>query len=529
MPVNLIVTAGNWEQKPKNVVCTFTVLADEVILGATTVRSKQIYALPNGTKHVRIVATPTPKPNAYWETMVALVVASDGTVSPDAGFAPWVAVTPASSATGRAILATVKVSRFRDVTWKVRDLLKVVPGTRPGGTPNQPQLTAAYGKWPPDKLDIQPLPNAHFLDVDNPVKTGGILNFKAGPVAVDADSVVFELAAVKAPRLFGVVWPDAVPRKNGAEPTPFLLYIRQTGWQDGKNGVFGTGWQGGKKVSGANGEPYPFHVDYAERCLFESQHYNHGTPISMRNNYMLRPKGVPYQVARSGAKVVTVFPVADVDDKIGYGVLSDFDEMGQYLAELQAVMFWTVGIVAPPKTVGKVAIAAYSSANGTLASWLTRNRTSKFLETNISAVYFLDPPGVDDCVTAGRNWMDKGKMGKDKRVRLYSGRVLYDQKDRLIKTKYFPAYRQLLGLDDKDPLVMPRDPQGHVLPYLLSAAENKITMALFPLDSWIRTFKEFGMDVPAPPDAFHPNWEYWDAHHLIPETVLTHALAQGDF
>ena len=196
MPVNLIVTAGNWEQKPKNVVCTFTVLADEVILGATTVRSKQIYALPNGTKHVRIVATPTPKPNAYWETMVALVVASDGTVSPDAGFAPWVAVTPASSATGRAILATVKVSRFRDVTWKVRDLLKVVPGTRPGGTPNQPQLTAAYGKWPPDKLDIQPLPNAHFLDVDNPVKAGGILNFKASSVAVDADSVVFELATV---------------------------------------------------------------------------------------------------------------------------------------------------------------------------------------------------------------------------------------------------------------------------------------------------------------------------------------------
>src|SRR5207248_8025858 len=131
-------------------------------------------------------------------------------------------------------LATVRVSRFRDVTAKVRDLLKVVPGTRPGGPPDQPQLTAAYGKWPPDNLDIQPLPNAHFLDKDNPVKAGGILNFKASPVAVDADSVVFELAVVpkvKAPRLFGVVWPDAVPRKNGADPTPFLLYIRQTGWQ----------------------------------------------------------------------------------------------------------------------------------------------------------------------------------------------------------------------------------------------------------------------------------------------------------
>ena len=120
-------------------------------------------------------------------------------------------------------------------------------------------------------------------------------------------------------------------------------------------------------------------------------------------------------------------------------------------------------------------------------------------------------------------------VGKDKRVRLYSGRVDYDKKSgQLMETNYFPAYRQLLGLGAKDPIVMPRDPQGNVLPYLLSAADNKITMALFPLDSWIRTFKEFGMDVPAPPNAFHPYWEYWDAHHLIPETVLTHALAQGD-
>jgi hypothetical protein len=510
MPMNLIVAAASWE--PKAVKCTFTVQADEVTLGAKD-RSKQIYELPSGTKHVRIVATPTPTPNDYWESFVALVVASNGTISPDAGFAPWVAVMPASGATAGATLATIRVSRFKDVTAKVRDLLKVVPGARPGGTPTQPQLTAAYGKWPPDNLDIQPLPNVHVLDLDNPVKAGGILNFKASPAAVDADSVVFELAGVKAPRLFGVVWPDAVPRKNGAEPTPFFLYIRQTGWQDGKHGVFGV-----------KGEPYPYHFDYAERCLFESQHY-HGSPISTRNNYMLRPKGVPYQVARSGAKVVTVFPVADadVDDKISYGVLSNFDEMGRLLAELQAVMFWTVGIVAPPKAVGKVALSGYSSVNIWLAPWLDSNRASKFLESNISAVYFLDPPNVDACVQAGLNWR-RTTMGSDKRVRLYSARVAYDKSGRLIETSYFPAYRQLLGLEAKDPLVMPRDPQGHVLPYLLSAADNKITVALFPLDSWIRTFKEFGIDAPVAP----PKWEYWDAHHLVPATVLRHALAQGD-
>jgi hypothetical protein len=523
MPVNLIAAAANWEPKPKKVECTFTVLADEVILGAKD-RSKQI--LPSGTKHVRIVATPTPKPNGYWETMVALVVASDGTVSPDAGFAPWVAVTQASSATAGATLATVKVSRFRDVTAKVRDLLKVVPGTpgpgqtRPGGAPTQPDLARNYGKWPPDNLDIDPLPAAHFLDVANPVKTGGILSFVKSSVAVDAESIVVELAGVPAPQLFGVVWPDAVVRNNGAAPTRFFFYFRQSGGQDSENVFVGGGVKGS----------YPYNFDYAERCLFESQHYP-GTPIIVRTDWMLRPKGVPYQVARSGARVVTVFPVADVNDKISYGVLSNFDEMGRLLAELQAYMFWKVGIVAPPTTVGATALSGFSSVNYWLAHWLYRNRKSKFLENNISAVYFLDPPNVAGCVDAGLRWRER--MGTDKRVRLYSAKV-YDKYGRIDETHYFSAYRRLLYLEPKDPLVIPRDPQGHVLPYLLSAADNKITMALFPTDSWNRTFKDvLGQDafkaVPLKDKAGNDReWENWDAHHLVPSTVLTHALAQGD-
>ena len=138
--------------------------------------------------------------------------------------------------------------------------------------------------------------------------------------------------------------------------------------------------------------------------------------------------------------------------------------------------------------------------------WLNNNGTSKFLKDNISAVYFLDPPGVDDCVQAGLNW--RTNMGNDKRVRLYSARD---------NSGFFPAYRRLLGLKPTDPLTPP---------FLLSAADNKITMALFPLDSWIRTFKEFGIDAPTPDPKIA--WEYWDAHHLVPATVLRHALAQGD-
>jgi hypothetical protein len=490
MPVKLIVAAGNWESK--EVKCTFTVQADEVILVAKD-RSKQIYDLPAGTKEVRIVATP--KTNTYWETKVALVVSSSGTVSPRAGFAPWIAVKRASGATADATLATVRVSRFKEVTHDVRTLLKVVPGEvgkpRKGGAPTQPELAATYGKWPPDDLDIHPLPDAHYLDVARPVKAGGILSFKKdSSVRVDSESVVLELAGVRGPRLFGVVWPRAVERKNSAAPTPFFFYIRQTGGQDIKN-VF---------VGGAVKGPYPYNFDYAERCLFESQHYP-GTPIFVRKGWMLRPKGVPYQVAKSGAKVVMVFPVADAHDTISYEALSNFDEMGRLLADLQAFMFWKVGIATPPSTVGKTALSAYSSANYTLVRWLNSNRASTFLKNNISAVYFLDPPGVDDCVDAGLLW--RRNMGNDKRVRLYSAK---DEK------KYVPAYRRLLGLKPTDPLASP--------PYLLNAADNKITMAVFPTDSWDRTFKDVLGIV--------TKWTYWDAHHFVPATVLTHALAQGD-
>ena len=70
-----------------------------------------------------------------------------------------------------------------------------------------------------------------------------------------------------------------------------------------------------------------------------------------------------------------------------------------------------------------------------------------------------------------------------------------------------------VGLDPKDPLASP--------PYLLDAANNRITLALFPKESWDRTFKEvLGIDT---------KWTEWDAHHFVPATVLTHALAQGDF
>src|SRR5262249_27012963 len=149
------------------------------------------------------------------------------------------------------------------------------------------------------------------------------------------------------------------------------LFLRQTGGQDAHpGGVFTKG--------GVKDEPYPYNFDYIERCLFESLHYGKG-PLAVPAGWSLRPKGVPYQVAKSGANVVTVFPVAAVPDNIGYGMLADMQQTGEILKELQAFMFWRAGIHTPPASLGNTAIAAFSSATaadedkpGTwvLAKWL---------------------------------------------------------------------------------------------------------------------------------------------------------------
>jgi hypothetical protein len=485
MATKVAVAAASWENK--KVPCAFAVTANGVALAAVDT-GKQIYELPAGTTAVEVTATP-PTKTPYWETKIQCTVASNGTVSSIADKRAWVSITAASTATKGLTLVTIKMSRFRDATDQVNALLNgTIPTPRLGAAPDAGELSGTYGAWPPGKLDVKPLPTAHYLDIGNPVTTKRELNFAtAASLKVDVETVVLELAGVTAPRLFGVTWPKVVERKDDASPTPFLLFLRQTGWQDGKKGVFVV-----------KGQPYPFNFDYAERCLFESMHYP-PTPLFYPIGWTLRPKGVPYQVARSGAKVVTVFPVAHTDDRIGYRELANMDQTGKLLLELQAFMFWQAAIALPPKSVGNTAIATYSSANYVIVDWLnaTRNLTSTFLNNTVRAIYFLDPPDVGSCVRAGRSWASR--KGSDKRVRLYS------------RKKEITAFRMLLELAKKDPALPPE-------PYVVSSVDKKRTVASLPTESWVKWVK-------TPPGGA---LAWWDTHHFIPATVLTHALAQGD-
>src|SRR5262249_25124961 len=119
--------------------------------------------------------------------------------------------------------------------------------------------------------------------------------------------------------------------------------------------------------------------------------------------------------------VVTVIPSNSFEKD--FGVMDDTEQTGKILEELQAFMFLRAGVQVPPATVGKTAIASFSSGNFFLGRWLAdpANPAGSFLSNVVTAVYFPDPmlnPGKTDVnpfIASALTWAGTA----DKRIRLY--------------------------------------------------------------------------------------------------------------
>ena len=281
-----------------------------------------------------------------------------------------------------------------------------------------------------------------------------------------------------------------MPRRKTRRQRRFSCYVRQT-----NSNYVGKGRFGGA---------YPLSFDYADIGLFESLHYGASVerpPAAKGPAPLFWPysKGVPYQVAKAGVDVVTVCPCPryyEADFKKEYGVLNQTEETGRILLDLQAFIF-TRARQAPPSSIGKTAIAAFSSGNDILKMWLDpANQAGSFLKNTVRALYFLDPRSdiIDQCIRLALDWA--GPAARDKRIRLYN-RIPW------------PSHKQLL-----DPV--PSDP------FVRNSADNRRTLSVVQLATWKKTVTKIG-----------PNpsyiWDWGEAHHLIAATMLTHALAQGDF
>jgi hypothetical protein len=490
----LIAFASEWA-KGVRVPCRFKAWADGKPLTAKD-DTAPVYQIPPGTQEVKLTATPQASPSDYWEKTVLLTLGASGlTAKP--GSEGFVKTTTHQFLFGlQGTAATVVLSQFKEVTKETLALLSSPPATRLGQTVHEiTEHQKTWGTWPPAAdWAIEDLTGADFVDATTPVKSGA-LNFVKSDLQINVESVVLQLANVDAPQRFAVTWPDAIKPSPSAAPTPtpFLVFIEQS-----LKGNFYDRW--GLFVGGELATPdkaYPNNFDYAD-MLFQQLHYARDSPFV--NSGM---KGVPYQVARAGANVVTVVPSNSFEKD--FGVMEDTEKTGEILMNLQAFMFMRAGVATPPASVGKTALASFSSGNYILGRWLKNaaNLSGDFLKKTVNAVYFLDPildPGkvdVNTFIPSALNW--EAKSGTDKRIRLYM---------RL----HAKAHNDLIGATPSAPYVRNSSPDGR-----RTAAELPTPVWTAALTKWLGRDPKFNAD-----DAFS------FAHHMFAATMLTHALSQND-
>jgi hypothetical protein len=484
--------------------CTFAVTAAGNNVPATDA-SGTIFNLPTGVPEAQVTATPSTT-TMFWPTTVVLTVGPSG-LTPEAGSEGFVRLqTWALPFDNFLVMATLLLARVKLDTANTLSQLGRPPRKRLGKDVHETTShKTTWGKdvWPPTDWKLPDLDSCHFIDPVNPVKSG-TLNFSTAALEIDADSVVVRLAGVDAPQIFAVVWPDAIPRDANARPTPFLIFIEQSlnGNHYDQSGLF----VGGELDQPANA--YPDNFDYAD-MLFQQLHYAGVPATDGRAEFPATPfvnegmKGVPYQVARAANKAVTVVPMNSFQKQ--YGVMKKAQNIQTILEEIQAFMYMAKGRAKLPSSLGRVAMASFSSGNYFLGELLADagNRATNFLKNVLKAVYFLDPaldPGsgedVNTFIKSATLW---AKDDPNKRIRLY----MRDPAD---------AQKQLL---DKKP------PSG---PYVSSTADGLRTAAELPSKLWVAALKtQLGVDLPNVDD----QW-FSFAHHMFAGTMLVHALSQLD-
>jgi hypothetical protein len=468
-----------------SVACSSVVLADELPIGADI---GQLYALPAGTTAITVVVTPGT--SAFWPTTITATIGADGEIVPDATSAVLVTVTTIAALGSRLSTLAIEVSRFMDVTDVALALLNDVPTKRIVNNPPPPIVVpghernyfeSLYNGWPPTVWDTVPQTGVNYIDTENPV-VDDVLNFHVDDdLVVDNVNLVLRMAGVDSPQLFTVSWPRAMNPTETSDPTPMLVYMRPGVGQEVKEGNY----------MAANLPPYPFNYDYVEFAGFQYLSYA-GDPLSRDPS----PKGIPYQVAKSGKNVVTVIPCNRVGPE--FGKLLDSTAAQVMLEEIQAFMFRRAGVSKLPDSIGHVAIGAFSSGNGWLAQILASpgNRASTFLQDHVTEVFFFDPPSdkVDACVAAALTWAGSNA---DRHIRLYSHGL-------------HPSHAKLLGVPPPNDL------------FITASVDGRNTAAVLPELGWRRSLIAIRhRPLPA-------SWDWRDVHQLIPSTMLTHAMAQTD-
>jgi hypothetical protein len=436
------------------------------------------FQIADGTTTVEVSVTPDS--DRYFGGTVTLAIGPDGApeITDDDGLL-WASIRTEGTADARISSLIVAVSRLRLATRDMTAALHRIVTQSHGTRQPTPQWLVPWLPPEADTMALAPREKMHFIDAKTPI-ADGLVNFTAPkPASVAGDTFVVEVAGVRAPRAIAVSWPTAVPRD---EPAPMLLYYRPGCGQNVQHGYY--------VAPGL--EPYPWAYDYAFFGMLQQLWYLQDPLIGYSD------VGVPYQIAESGKKVVTVLPCNSVGPE--FGSFTDPASVLDNLGEIQAFAAAAEGLL-PASKIGRVALGAFSSGNGFVSRVFASGRGQRhpLLTDHVREVYMFDPPNdvAEGLLNGVLTWARP--LGEDAKVRWYSRGLS-------------PHHARVIG-----------KPTPGAGPYVVDSANgSRSAGAIDPLQ-WQRSIaKATGV-----PSARALEWN--DAHALIAAFLLTHAMDRSGF
>ncbi|MCC7376602.1 MAG: hypothetical protein IT581_18225 [Verrucomicrobiales bacterium] len=321
--------------------------------------------------------------------------------------------------------------------------------------------------------------------------------FEKRPVDPGARVVCFELAgpADMVPKVIVTSWPFELAARF--DPTAFrssfLVFFHPS---------IG---QGAASYPG----PYPYSRGYLWHCGLKYLGYRGIDPI--RDIY--DAKGLIHQVAAAGRRLAVVMPVHKLGHQPEIGRFAEPEFVGEILHEIHAWWMRAIEHYSDPTPPSSCALAAFSNGNEAMAPFLDRGAGHPFCDRHVLEVYALDPPSttgaMDAIIRATDRWMQR--VGPDRRFRLYSQEPANGAFMRFRRNPNDPM--------PTAPFVLPRDD----FESLMSSVEATRSVVVTPAASLASAADQVD------PQPKSRRYGYWDAHAIIPATMVVDALRRSQF
>ncbi|MDC3960022.1 hypothetical protein [Polyangium jinanense] len=459
--------------------CKFMISTDEgqTFTPAQQASAGHAYASIPLDELARVTVYAIPDDPRYWPESAVFEVLPDGAVAcPDSPREFFSTMGTLRSGRDTVTVVHFHLSIFRDASERLLEKLRNPPPDRWEPIMAEPTWGQSWVSSEPGLVPI----------VTEQVVSGDSVAFAEFAYAPGFDVRVLERKGDQVvPKYFAVAWPRALPRDEGANPTPFLVFFTH------------------QLAQNINVLPYlkqyPDGWDYLYTSLYRYLNFM-GNPLDAASDGPYT-RGLLPQIAASGKNLVLVLPVPNANDKDAeLGDALDAGMMEAFLLEIQSFFFKEAGLFRSPNPyIGRVALGAFSSGNNHIPRFLSRHRNAshRFRSDALREVYCFDTksPLVTGWADAALRWASTGKEHTGKMIRMYGTNP----------GAYAPVHQAFFS-----------KPGPAVAPYV--STHPMRTIAVLPESSWRRAVAELSA-----------NDEGQIVHQLICGSMLTDALRRSGF